>query len=316
MRFPIHITIITLFSCLAQYTLLYAQQPEKYFKIKVVDRETGRGVPLVELKTVNHIRHVTDNNGIIAFYEPGLMGQEVYFHVKSHGYEYPKSGLGYQGLTCRIKSGDSVRIEIDRTNIAERIYRITGQGLYHHSVLLGEPTPIREPTVNGQVTGQDWGHAIPYKNKIYWFWGDTNKASHPLGNFSVSGATSLWPDQGGLDPNIGITLSIKDTLENVSYTLSMLSKNDKLSGTFKGFENNYSGAITCNSNDHVKDLFSSPHVVGLYEYYDNTKKEYFYSTKPTKTGMKRSEKPICYVWENPSTSLVLDDKAKKSELNR
>src|SRR6266700_377023 len=58
------------------------------FKITVVDEQTGSGVPLVELRTVNDISLWTDSNGIIAFDEPGLMGQEVYFHVKSHGYEY------------------------------------------------------------------------------------------------------------------------------------------------------------------------------------------------------------------------------------
>jgi len=48
-----------------------------YFKIAVVDEQTGRGVPLVELRTVNNIALWTDSNGIIAFEEPGLMDQEV-----------------------------------------------------------------------------------------------------------------------------------------------------------------------------------------------------------------------------------------------
>jgi hypothetical protein len=36
-------------------------------EIRVVDAETGRGVPLVELVTVNHLRFVTDNAGRVAF---------------------------------------------------------------------------------------------------------------------------------------------------------------------------------------------------------------------------------------------------------
>ncbi|PYJ98700.1 MAG: hypothetical protein DME23_11355 [Verrucomicrobia bacterium] len=44
------------------------------FKITVLDDQTGRGVPLVELRTVNNISLWTDSNGIIAFDEPGLMG--------------------------------------------------------------------------------------------------------------------------------------------------------------------------------------------------------------------------------------------------
>src|SRR5262249_29623902 len=65
-------------------------QASKYFKITVVDEDTGRGVPLVELRTVNNITLYTDSNGVAAFHEPGLMDQTVFFHVKSHGYEYPK----------------------------------------------------------------------------------------------------------------------------------------------------------------------------------------------------------------------------------
>ncbi|RKH92544.1 hypothetical protein D7Y15_43755, partial [Corallococcus sp. AB030] len=50
-----------------------------YFGVRVVDAATGRGVPLIELKTVNDISHITDSAGWVAFHEPGLMGREVYF---------------------------------------------------------------------------------------------------------------------------------------------------------------------------------------------------------------------------------------------
>lgn len=61
----------------------------RYFGIQVTDGETKRGVPLVELRTVNDIRYWTDSAGRIAVNEPGLNGQEVYFYVASHGYEVP-----------------------------------------------------------------------------------------------------------------------------------------------------------------------------------------------------------------------------------
>ena len=67
--------------------------PSALFAIRVVDAETGRGVPLVELETVNHLRFYTDSNGTVAFREPGLMGRQIFFHVRSHGYEYPKDEL-------------------------------------------------------------------------------------------------------------------------------------------------------------------------------------------------------------------------------
>ena len=72
-----------------------AQRP---FAIEVIDDATGRGVPLVELRTVNDIRFVTDSSGMAAVAEPGLMdGARVFFHVSSHGYEFPKDGFGYRG---------------------------------------------------------------------------------------------------------------------------------------------------------------------------------------------------------------------------
>lgn len=52
-----------------------ASEVNDYFKITVVDEETGRGVPLVELKTTSRVRSYTDSNGIVAFYEPELMDQ-------------------------------------------------------------------------------------------------------------------------------------------------------------------------------------------------------------------------------------------------
>nr|WP_201723833.1 hypothetical protein [Rhodopirellula sp. SM50] len=64
-----------------------------YFVIKVVDQATGRGVPMVELKTVNHVRYYTDSAGLVAFDEPGLMNQSVFFHVWSHGYEFPADSI-------------------------------------------------------------------------------------------------------------------------------------------------------------------------------------------------------------------------------
>ena len=51
--------------------------PNDYFAIEVVDEQTGRGVPMVELQTTSSTRYYTDSNGLIAFYEPGLMDKKV-----------------------------------------------------------------------------------------------------------------------------------------------------------------------------------------------------------------------------------------------
>jgi hypothetical protein len=183
-----------------------AAEPGRYFKIQVVDAQTGRGVPLVELRTTANTRYVTDSNGIVAFFEPGLMDRQVFFSVRSHGYEFPKDGFGMAGKVLDVKPGASAQIKITRKNIAERLYRITGAGVYRDSVLVGERVPIREPLLNGQVAGQDSVLAVPYRGRIHWFWGDTNRLRYPLGLFKTSGATSQLPTHGGLDPSAGVDL--------------------------------------------------------------------------------------------------------------
>ncbi|MGQ9592258.1 MAG: alpha-galactosidase, partial [Planctomycetota bacterium] len=180
--------------------------PRAYFRIAVVDEETGRGVPLVELRTTNEIACWTDSAGNVAFYEPGLMGRSVFFQVRSHGYEFPADGFGYRGKALTPVPGGSAVLKIRRRNVAERLYRLTGQGIYRDTWLLGLPAPLREPLLDGEVMGQDSVMSIVYRGKIYWFWGDTLRASYPLGHFGTSGATSELPGRGGLDPAVGVDL--------------------------------------------------------------------------------------------------------------
>lgn len=168
-----------------------------YFKIRVVDGATGRGVPLVELRTVNGLRFVSDSAGLVAFAEPGLMdGREVYFHITSPGYELKPDGFGYRGAALRPRPGAEATIRLNRTDVAERICRLTGEGIYRDSVLLGEKPPIENPVLNGGVFGQDTAQAELYKGKMLWFWGDTDRAGFPLGNFHTTGATAKLPSGG------------------------------------------------------------------------------------------------------------------------
>jgi hypothetical protein len=178
----------------------------EYFTIQVVDRQTGRGVPLVELRTTNSLRLFTDSNGIVAFCEPGLMDREVFFFVESHGYEVPKDGLGYRGVRLKTMAGQQSVVRIDRLNIAERLYRVTGEGIYHDSILTGRPVPLQNPVLNGQVMGQDSVDTCVYHGRLFWLWGDTGKPSYPLGHFGTAGALSDLPGHGGLDPAVGVDL--------------------------------------------------------------------------------------------------------------
>src|SRR5262249_34023785 len=143
------------------------------FTITVVDEKTGRGVPLVELRTVHGARLITDSAGVAVFDEPGLMDRSVFFHVASPGYEFAADGFGDRGRSLRTAPGGKARLRIRRINIAERLYRVTGAGIYRDSVLAGRPVPLKEPVLNGQVVGSDSVLNAVYRGQLYWFWGDT-----------------------------------------------------------------------------------------------------------------------------------------------
>ena len=132
-----------------------ASAADGVFAIRVLDEQSGRGVPLVELKTVTNQHFVTDSAGVAAIREPELFGQTVFFHVSSHGYEFPKDGFGFRGKQIKVESGGEATLKIKRLNVAERLYRVTGAGIYADSVLLGEKPPIAQPLLNAQVAGSD-----------------------------------------------------------------------------------------------------------------------------------------------------------------
>src|SRR6478672_1830213 len=125
------------------------------------------------------------------------MNQKVWFAVSSHGYEFASDGFGLRGVSLLTKSVTIQKLKIKRINIAERLYRITGEGIYRDTVLLGRKAPIKEPLINAQVTGQDSVLAPIYHGKIHYFWGDTAKQSYPLGLFKMSGAVADLPGEGG-----------------------------------------------------------------------------------------------------------------------
>src|SRR5687768_3529307 len=183
-----------------------AAENDKYFAIHVVDEATGRGVPLVELRTTNDLSYYTDSQGVVAFFEPGLMDREVFFNVSSHGYEFAPDAFGFRGAKLTPKPGGEATLKIRRVNIAERLYRITGGGIDADSILVGKKSPRSQPLLNAQVLGSDSVQQMEFRDQIYWFWGDTNRPSYPLGNFHVPGAVSKFPTSGGLDPSVGVDL--------------------------------------------------------------------------------------------------------------
>jgi hypothetical protein len=176
-----------------------AAKAGEYFTIQVVDAATGRGVPLVELFPQGGPALITDSNGIAAFDDADLMGQDVLFNFRSYGYSNLNQVL-------QPAAGDSVQVAVNRNNRAERLYRVTGTGIYRDSVLVGAGVPIDEPLLNANVRGQDSVQSVIYRDQIYWFWGDTLYEEGALGNFRTAGARSQLPAAGGLDPALGVNL--------------------------------------------------------------------------------------------------------------
>lgn len=177
------------------------------FGIHVVDEQSGRGVPLVTLETINRVRYVTDSAGFAAIDDGALVDRKVFFTVSSVGYEFPLDGFGSRGKSLLVKPDTIETLKIKRLNIAERMYRITGEGIYRDTVMLGRNAPIANPLINAQVVGQDSVQALPFKDKLHFFWGDTARQSYPLGLFRTAGATAALPGKGGLDPALGIDLT-------------------------------------------------------------------------------------------------------------
>lgn len=194
-------------------------QTSKYFVVRVVDEQTGRGVPLVELTLPNEVKYWTDSAGIAALDEPSLRHREVFLGIHSHGYEYPQETLFGRGAIVKINPGEIQEVRVRRTMIAERLYRLTGDGIYRDSVMAGLPVPEKEPRLDGQVLGQDTVSAAMYRGKIFWIWGDTIGPAY--WNFSVSAATSDLVD----DPAVAVNYSyFADTEGRVKQMLPLPSE--------------------------------------------------------------------------------------------
>ncbi len=187
--------------------VLDAAEREFPFEIRVIDSETQRGVPLVELITVDDVRHITDNAGRIAYSEPGQVDETIFFRIEAQGYEVPRDGFGIAGVRLHVRPGGSETVSLNRINRAERLYRITGRGGYRDTLLLGKSAPLDHPLETGLVAGQDSVQLAPYRGKLYWFWGDTNRLAYPLGLFRTAGATSPLPRDAQIPVSEGVNLT-------------------------------------------------------------------------------------------------------------
>lgn len=155
-------------------------------RIDIVDKENGWPVPLVELITTHHASYVSDNAGVIAIDDPELFNRPLFFHVKGHGYGVPKDGFGFEGVKTTLTSGGKVRIEVERRNIAKRLGRLTGAGIFAEC----EKSGVLPPVPESGVFGCDSVLMTRFGNRLFWLWGDTTVPGYPLGIYHSSAATT------------------------------------------------------------------------------------------------------------------------------
>src|SRR5262245_43594963 len=157
-------------------------------RIEVVDKQNGWPVPLVQLRTTHSVLFVTDNAGVIALDSPELMGREVWFDVIGHGYEAKKDGFGMRGVRLKPEPGKTLRVEVNRVNIAKRLGRSTGAGLFAESQKLGRDLDWNDSGIG--VFGCDSVLNAVHRGKLFWAWGDTTLPHYPLGVFDTTSATT------------------------------------------------------------------------------------------------------------------------------
>lgn len=171
------------------FTATFAASCVDPCRIRVVDDENGWPVPLVFLRTTHGMVFVTDNAGVAAIDSPELMGRETWFAVKSHGYGMKKDGFGYAGFRFVPRPGGERVVKVTRHQIAKRLGRVGGAGLFAESQKCGERLGVRE---SGEF-GRDSVQTALYRGRVFWLWGDTNMQNYPLGIFNVTAATTSAP---------------------------------------------------------------------------------------------------------------------------
>lgn len=186
---------------LAGVALVLKAQALEPCRIEVVEQGSGWPVPLVELRTTHGARLVTDNAGVIACDLPELMGVETWFEIRGHGYGVAADGFGMRGVRLRPEPGATVRVEVSRQQIARRLGRLTGAGLFAESRRTGaDPGGEEAPGIFGCDSVQNAVH----RGRLYWAWGDTTLPHYPLGVFHMTSATTPIRPLKSFEPPIHI----------------------------------------------------------------------------------------------------------------
>lgn len=193
---PLFLATVAIWLTFTPNSFANEADPQKLCKIRVIDKKSGWPVPLIELRTTHQVRFVTDNNGLIAFDLPELMGQETWFEIHGHGYDVPADGFGQRGVRLTPERGQTLTVQVERSAIAKRLGRLTGTGLFAESQKLGLELDWKD----APLVGCDSVLNAVHNGKLYWAWGDTTLANYPLGVFDTTSATTSTNPFPALQP--------------------------------------------------------------------------------------------------------------------
>lgn len=160
--------------------------PSQIFTLLVLDRKTNRALPGAQVITP-HRTYVTDSSGAAAIYETGVMNSHITVTLAADGY-VTATGVPIDptpGLTRQAT------IDPDASQIAIRLYRINGPGIFRDRVLLGQSS---SQGLNADMMSQDGPMTTIYQGRVYWTFGDTNHESAGHSNYRGSAAASSVPD--------------------------------------------------------------------------------------------------------------------------
>jgi hypothetical protein len=93
-------------------------------------------------------------------------------------------------------AGGTLKIEVNRTNIARRLGRLTGAGIFGESQKIGRELDWHEQGVWGCDSVQNAVH----RGKMFWAWGDTTMPGYPLGIFDMTSATTAVQPLTSFEP--------------------------------------------------------------------------------------------------------------------
>lgn len=173
------------------------------FRLEAVEEGSGWPVPLVEFRTTDQVRIITDNAGIAALDLPEAMGRETWLTVQGNGYGVKADGFGYEGVRVTPQPGGHQKITLQRRIIAKRLGRLTGAGLFAESQRFGGQGDWKETGLVGCDSVQN----AVYRGRMFWSWGDTTLPGYPLGVFDMTGATTPVQPLTSFEPPLRLEFS-------------------------------------------------------------------------------------------------------------